>query len=124
MPGYEPDLTSDPNPAHALARHPEVGQVDLVTRRVVDPAIHQDYAEVEESLGEGARIVVLEDTVTTGGSTLRAVETLRERGLHVAVAGRSARSDGAIAIPAADRTSSADPPGPWRGSPGHLFGGR
>ena len=43
--------------ARALARHPEVEQVDLVTRRVVDPEVSADYAEPEESLGDGARIV-------------------------------------------------------------------
>jgi sucrose-phosphate synthase len=43
--------------ARALARHPEVERVDLVTRRVVDPEVNPDYAEPEESLGDGARIV-------------------------------------------------------------------
>ena len=43
--------------ARALARHPEVDRVDLVTRRIVDPGISPDYARPEESLGDGARIV-------------------------------------------------------------------
>jgi sucrose-phosphate synthase len=43
--------------ARALARHPEVDQVDLVTRRIQDPSVSQDYAAPEESLGDGARIV-------------------------------------------------------------------
>ena len=34
-------------------------------------------------LGEGAPLVVVEDTVTTGGSTLRAVEELRRAGFRV-----------------------------------------
>lgn len=36
------------------------------------------------TLGPGARIVLLEDVVTTGGSSLRAVEALRETGAEVA----------------------------------------
>ncbi|MBU0498480.1 MAG: glycosyltransferase [Gammaproteobacteria bacterium] len=43
--------------AEALACQPGVGRVDLLTRRVIDPAIHQDYAEPEEALAEGARIL-------------------------------------------------------------------
>ena len=35
-------------------------------------------------LGEGTPVVVVEDTVTTGGSTIRAVDALREAGLSVA----------------------------------------
>ncbi len=43
--------------ARALAERPEVARVDLVTRRIVDPGVSADYAEPEEALGEGARIV-------------------------------------------------------------------
>jgi sucrose-phosphate synthase len=43
--------------ARALSALPEVAQVDLVTRRIVDPNISSDYAVVEESLAPGARIV-------------------------------------------------------------------
>jgi sucrose-phosphate synthase len=43
--------------ARALARHPEVGRVDLLTRRVEDVRVANDYAEREEDLGDGARIV-------------------------------------------------------------------
>lgn len=39
--------------------------------------------EGDAHLPRGSRVVVLEDVVTTGGSTLRAVETLREQGLAV-----------------------------------------
>jgi sucrose-phosphate synthase len=46
--------------ARALARHPEVDQVDLVTRRVVDDTVSPDYAESEEALGDGARIIRIE----------------------------------------------------------------
>ncbi|MCB1678948.1 MAG: glycosyltransferase [Halioglobus sp.] len=43
--------------ARALAAHPAVGQVDLFTRQVRDPAVGQEYAQPIEPLGEGARIV-------------------------------------------------------------------
>ncbi|MGD2118603.1 MAG: HAD-IIB family hydrolase [Chromatiales bacterium] len=43
--------------ARALAERDDVERVDLVTRRVVDPAISDDYAELLEPLSEKARIV-------------------------------------------------------------------
>jgi len=43
--------------AKALAAQTEVIRVDLITRRVVDPSVSDDYAEPEESLCDGARIV-------------------------------------------------------------------
>ena len=43
--------------ARALAEHPEVGQVDLVTRLIVDKAVSPDYSRVIEPLSEKARIV-------------------------------------------------------------------
>ncbi len=46
--------------ARALGEHPRVGQVDLVTRRIVDPKVGPDYAEPIESLSERARIVRIE----------------------------------------------------------------
>jgi len=46
--------------AQALARHPEVARVDLITRRVVDPKVSSDYAEPVEKLTDNARIVRIE----------------------------------------------------------------
>ena len=43
--------------ARALSHHPDVEQVDVVTRRVVDPAVSNDYAVREEALCDGARII-------------------------------------------------------------------
>lgn len=43
--------------ARALAEHPSVGRVDLVTRRVEDEAVSDDYAQPIESLGERCDIV-------------------------------------------------------------------
>lgn len=46
--------------ARALAELPEIGQVDLVTRLVNDPAVAGDYAEPIEIISEKARIVRIE----------------------------------------------------------------
>ncbi|MES9957250.1 MAG: HAD-IIB family hydrolase [Sedimenticola sp.] len=43
--------------ARALAQRDDVARVDLVTRRVVDPDVHDDYALPVEELSEKARIV-------------------------------------------------------------------
>jgi len=43
--------------ARALAEREDVDQVDLVTRRIVDPAVSGDYAEPVEPLSEKARIL-------------------------------------------------------------------
>ena len=45
--------------ARALADHPDVARVDLLTRRVIDPKVDSDYAEPEEHIGNGAYIVRL-----------------------------------------------------------------
>ncbi|MEX0972265.1 MAG: orotate phosphoribosyltransferase [Solirubrobacterales bacterium] len=39
---------------------------------------------VEGPVGEGERCLVVEDTVTSGGSTVKAIERVREQGLEVA----------------------------------------
>ena len=46
--------------ANALARRPEVGRVDLLTRLVQAPSVSADYAEPVESLAGCARIVRIE----------------------------------------------------------------
>ncbi|MCB1670237.1 MAG: HAD family hydrolase [Gammaproteobacteria bacterium] len=43
--------------ARALGELDEVGQVDLITRRIVDPSVSEDYARRVEPLNERARIV-------------------------------------------------------------------
>lgn len=43
--------------AQALARRPEVARVDLITRRVVDDAVADDYAAPIETLAKNLRIV-------------------------------------------------------------------
>lgn len=46
--------------AQALAKHPDVAQVDLLTRRVDDERVSPDYAEPIEEIGDGVRIVRIE----------------------------------------------------------------
>ncbi len=43
--------------ARALGERDDVERVDLVTRRVVDPAVSEDYAQTEETLSGKTRIV-------------------------------------------------------------------
>lgn len=43
--------------ARSLAAHPDVAQVDLVTRLIVDKAVSPDYSQVIEPLSDKARIV-------------------------------------------------------------------
>jgi len=43
--------------ARALSAFPQVEQVDLVTRRIVDPQVSSDYAVVEECLDLSTRII-------------------------------------------------------------------
>ncbi|MDH5694691.1 MAG: HAD-IIB family hydrolase [Gammaproteobacteria bacterium] len=43
--------------ARALAQHPEIDQVDLLTRQIFDPKVDQDYAHPFDMLSEKARIV-------------------------------------------------------------------
>ena len=45
--------------AGALAQHPEVWRVDVLTRQVIDPKVSEDYAERLEPLSDGAFIVRL-----------------------------------------------------------------
>lgn len=45
--------------ARALVKHPDVDKVDLLTRLIDDPAVSPDYAQAEEALAPGARIVRL-----------------------------------------------------------------
>jgi len=65
--GTAPELGRDPDTggqvlyvlelAKALAAHPEVAQVDLLTRLVEAPDLSRDYAQPEEALGPHARIL-------------------------------------------------------------------
>lgn len=43
--------------AEALSKHPEVEQIDLMTRRIIDPEVSDNYSNVIEPLNSKARIV-------------------------------------------------------------------
>lgn len=43
------------------------------------------WVEGRKNIPDGSRVVILEDVVTTGGSSLKAVERVREEGLHVSL---------------------------------------
>ncbi|MFT5302875.1 MAG: sucrose-phosphate synthase [Mariniblastus sp.] len=43
--------------AAELAKQPEVSRVELLTRQVVDPKVDDDYAQLEETICEGAKII-------------------------------------------------------------------
>ena len=43
--------------ARELASQPQVREVELLTRQIIDPRVSDDYARVEEPLAENARIV-------------------------------------------------------------------
>ncbi len=43
--------------ARALSQHPQIAGVDLLTRRVEDPDLSDDYRQRSEDLGNGARII-------------------------------------------------------------------
>jgi len=46
--------------ARSLAEHEDIDKVDLVTRRVVDPAVSDDYAAEIEEISSNARIIRIE----------------------------------------------------------------
>lgn len=62
-------------------RFSEGGLVGFFVRR--NPKDHGTGLMIEGNLDRGARIVILEDVVTTGGSVMRAVEAVREAGAEV-----------------------------------------
>ena len=44
---------------------------------------HGTEKKIEGALGEGTRVAILEDVVTTGGSSLKAIEAVRAKGCEV-----------------------------------------
>lgn len=90
--------------AVALTSHLRGAPLDAVyVRKQVKDHGSRRLLEGDAHLAAGARVAVLEDVVTTGGSTLRAVEVLREAGYEVpgVVALVDRREGGAEAIEAA-----------------------
>jgi orotate phosphoribosyltransferase len=48
-----------------------------------EPKKHGMKNQIEGKLPEGSRVVVIEDLISTGGSSLKAIEALREQGFEV-----------------------------------------
>ncbi len=55
----------------------------LLVRKATKDHGTREQIEGASHLESGARVAVLEDTVTTGGSTLRAIDWIRDAGLQV-----------------------------------------
>jgi orotate phosphoribosyltransferase len=90
--------------AVALTSHQRGAPLDAIyVRKAAKEHGSRRMLEGDTHLPAGAKVAVLEDAVTTGGSTLRAVEVLRERGYEVVgvIALVDRREGGAEAIEAA-----------------------
>ncbi len=48
-----------------------------------EPKGHGMGKQVEGDIGQGDRVVIIEDVITTGGSTIKAIEAARREGLEV-----------------------------------------
>ncbi len=79
----------------------------IYVRKQVKDHGSKRLTEGDAHLARGSRVVVLEDVITTGGSTLRAVASLREQGLDVVgvvalvdrlEGGRDAIENGGLAV--------------------------
>ena len=65
----------------ALAGLEDLDLKGLIVRK--EAKGHGTQSRVEGAVTEGDRVVVIEDVVTTGGSSLKAIEVLREAGCKV-----------------------------------------
>ncbi|MCA9029644.1 MAG: HAD family hydrolase, partial [Planctomycetaceae bacterium] len=43
--------------ARELARHPQVGHVNLFTRQIIDSKVDDQYAQLEEPIAENAKLI-------------------------------------------------------------------
>ena len=69
--------------AVALASQTDPPEIDAFTVRK-EPKGHGTGRQVEGCFQAGCRVVVTEDVVTTGGSTLKAIRILEEAGARIA----------------------------------------
>jgi orotate phosphoribosyltransferase len=77
-------IGADPITGAVVALAGEAGRPLLGFMVRKEPKGHGTGKQVEGPVPEGARVVMLEDTITTGGSTLKAIEALeREKGAEV-----------------------------------------
>lgn len=76
-------LGADPV-SYAIAHHSwlEADPIDAFTVRKAAKD-HGTGQRIEGGLPAGARVVVVEDSLTTGGSAVQAIEVLREHGVEV-----------------------------------------
>ncbi len=75
--GADPLATAVSLAAHGRGRHLPA----YIVRKKPKGHGTQRYVEGRKNLPDGTRVVLLEDVVTTGGSTLKAAEHLRNEGL-------------------------------------------
>jgi orotate phosphoribosyltransferase len=100
-----PATAAIPPACAALAVPAGVGLVGFFVRG--ERKQHGLQRWVEGPVGKGSRCLVVEDTVTTGGSTARAIERVVEQGLEVAgviavvdrLAGGGTRIEAAAGVP-------------------------
>jgi orotate phosphoribosyltransferase len=79
-----PTMGADPV-AYAIAHRSfeEGTPIDAFSVRK-EPKGHGTGQQIEGGLPAGARVLVVEDSMTTGGSTLRTLDVLERHGVHVA----------------------------------------
>ncbi|ABW68980.1 orotate phosphoribosyltransferase [Desulfosudis oleivorans] len=87
--GLAPDgvggLTMGADPisyATAYTFHLNHGAVEAFSIRK-EPKDHGAGLQIEGNIGQGARVIITEDVVTTGGSTIKAITIARAHGLQV-----------------------------------------
>lgn len=51
-----------------------------------EPKVHGRGLQIEGNIKEGDDVVIVDDVLTTGGSTIKAIDIARETGLHVLAA--------------------------------------
>ena len=86
-------MGADPLACAAIGSEEGDGLVAFFVRKERKEHGLQRWIEGPE-LAKGTRCLVVEDVVTTGGSTVRAIERIREEGLEVAGVTRGRGSPG------------------------------
>jgi orotate phosphoribosyltransferase len=79
-----PTIGADPVVGYIAGRSWERGRPLLAFLVRKESKDHGTRRVIENDIPPGARVVVFEDVVTTGGSTLEAIHRIEEAGLHVA----------------------------------------
>lgn len=66
------------------ANHPDEALDVFVVRK--EPKAYGGTKQIEGCFSEGSRVVVVDDVITTGGSTIKAIEAIRREGGEVSFA--------------------------------------